>query len=589
MNNTISFIYKNLQKLELELGINTTPFFESYKFMLHELANKCPELQDFAINHWPGDARIFMKDYIEYRLNNTKLVKLPFMIIGIDCWKLVFEYLDSNEIGSFLSTSISLLKFINNNKVRYNYKINKKYERFDNLFPSISIKDYNELSKFKYTPIADINDTELTIDMLISDFKTLILNNYNKNIYNLPHKLEYLYLGFGFGILFERPIQIIKLPSSLVYLEFGNCFNQPINNIVFPKSLKYLIFGVDFNQDISVLANTSITHLVLDSSFNQPIEKIKLPATLIYLKFGFYFNRPVDNLKLPSSLEFLIFGSHFNEPIYNLKLPSSLKVLNFGCYFNQSVQYFKLPISLTHLMFGLKFNQPLHNFYFSPLLSHLEFYGDFNQSIVHCDFPDTLKYLSFGFDFDKSIINLPKKLEYLQLGFNYKQSFNNVILPNTLHTLKLFNYDDYPENLPSSLKKIIFGRHFNKPIKYLSPLLEHLEFDTKFNQPINNLPETLKYLKFGDNFNQSIHYLPKTLTYLKFGDDFNHPIIVDELLSLEHLEFGHDFNHPIHNLSNTLKYLKFGKNFKYLEMIYSQVPKDIVETSYMLWDGWHGE
>jgi len=110
------------------------------------------------------------------------------------------------------------------------------------------------------------------------------------------------------------------------------------------------------------------------------------------------------------------------------------------------------------------------------------------------------------------------------LNSNYKLD-KNIREPKLANITKITfdNKFNRPVNqLPSTLKVLIFGWKFNKSIDHCLPeSLKKLTLGNNFNQPINKLPKSLKRLQLGWCFNQSVDELPKTLKSLTLGSDFN--------------------------------------------------------------------
>ena len=87
------------------------------------------------------------------------------------------------------------------------------------------------------------------------------------------------------------------------------------------------------------------------------------------------------------------------------------------------------------------------------------------------------------------------------------------------------------ENLPSTIKNLIFGWNFN--------------------QQVDNLPSKIKYLMFGKNFNQLVDNLPNSVKHLILGNEFNMPIdALRECTELEEIILGNNFK--IAAVSNNL-------------------------------------
>jgi hypothetical protein len=119
------------------------------------------------------------------------------------------------------------------------------------------------------------------------------------------------------------------------------------------------------------------------------------------------------------------------------------------------------------------------------------------------------------------------KIELLDCSNNY---FTHIICscsseiskfifePNPIEVIKFPpKFNEPIDNLPNTVKKIIFSRHnskFNCKIDDLPTSLEFLETGYSFNQPINSLPQSVTYLVLGKKFSQSLDNLPVRLKYI---------------------------------------------------------------------------
>lgn len=79
-------------------------------------------------------------------------------------------------------------------------------------------------------------------------------------------------------------------------------------------------------------------------------------------------------------------------------------------------------------------------------------------------------------------------------------------------------------NIPNSIRVIIFTYCFNKLTDNLPEHITNITFGNIFNQLVNNLPNSILFLTFGDNFNQSVDKLPNSIIKIQFGINFKQPI-----------------------------------------------------------------
>lgn len=149
---------------------------------------------------------------------------------------------------------------------------------------------------------------------------------------------------------------------------------------------------------------------------------------------------------------------------------------------------------------------------FPPNLFEIKFADNFNNYITNLVFPDSLRYIIFGKYYNKPVLNLPNKLIYLKFGNYFDQPVNNI-------------------KLPDSLEYLIFGKYFNQKLDKLnlSQNLLFLKFGTWFNKPVNNLkiPNKLNHIIFGESFNKEIDSLInsniKKLEFPGYLDDMGYP------------------------------------------------------------------
>ena len=213
-----------------------------------------------------------------------------------------------------------------------------------------------------------------------------------------------------------------------------------------------------------------------------------------------------------------------------------------------------LPLSIRKLTIPNTITSSIDSLSVLPNLTHLIF---------------SSAYHTYG-RFNGRIDNLPSTLTSLTLAKPFDQTLDNLVnLPNLLYLSTGSRFNKPVENLPSSLKTLIFGFHFNQRVDNLPPNLNKLIFDHDFNQPIDNLPVGLNSLVFryywlGSKFNQPISHLPPDLTRIAFGKNFNQDI--DNLLLpliLTHISFGNEFNKSISNLSKcpALRHLTLSEKY----------------------------
>ncbi len=192
--------------------------------------------------------------------------------------------------------------------------------------------------------------------------------------------------------------------------------------------------------------------------------------------------------------------------------------------------------------------------------------------------------------------NIPSNVTYLELNGPHQEPIKPGIIPNTVKTLVLNNYNHALEvgtipygivNLiiggqynimipigviPSSVKIIDLGDIYNHPLPPgVIPIgTKYIYFSENFNQPLeeNSIPNGTIFIMFGYSFNQSLRtsankrIIPKSTLYLSFGNSFDQIInkgdIPDGVISLN-LSFNyiHNISHEV--VPNSVLYLRISK------------------------------
>lgn len=236
--------------------------------------------------------------------------------------------------------------------------------------------------------------------------ETLILDNYNHDIDNLPDTITYLELGE----IFDSHIK--NFPNNLHTLIFGKFFNKQLTN--FPSSLYKIVFGKYYDQPI-----------------------IDFPRELRDVVFGDLFNQCIDSLS--DTVERLVLGDHFNYLVR--KFPDNLIELIFGMNFNQTISHLYFP-NLVKITFGLRFNKELYHVETSKILFVV-------KSKYSSIFSNTLEHIVLGEFFSGILDYLPNSVTHLTIlnkNYNLKTKF-----PTNLQYLKISslikNNYDIPKNV----------------------------------------------------------------------------------------------------------------------------------------------
>jgi hypothetical protein len=183
----------------------------------------------------------------------------------------------------------------------------------------------------------------------------------SQKLKNLPSALEYLRfdgdphlhgvaypkglkeLDLGYSEVFDRSLQWIKLPSTLVRLNLGEQFNHSLAGVQLPITLNSLVLGDSFVQDLSqIIWPPNLTRLHLGDVPNDG-EPINWPAKIDDLKYG-RFRGPMHQAHLPTTLtKLFIRCDYFMRYTTPLRWPSGLKELSMydeEVYIGESLQLF---------------------------------------------------------------------------------------------------------------------------------------------------------------------------------------------------------------------------------------------------------
>ncbi len=161
---------------------------------------------------------------------------------------------------------------------------------------------------------------------------------------------------------------------------------------------------------------------------------------------------------------------------------------------------------------------------------------------------------------------IPSRVNNLYLNKNINIPFGKKIFFNTVKILTFdkkskFNYNIGGVNLPQNIKKISFGKKFNKNIDKLPDSIEVIEFckNARFNLNIKKYPANLKEIYFGDFFNYSIHNMPPNVRIIYFSNNSKFNADIEYPPELEKITFGRAFNKDITPifLCKKLKEIKF--------------------------------
>lgn len=197
--------------------------------------------------------------------------------------------------------------------------------------------------------------------------------------------------------------------------------------------------------------------------------------------------------------------------------------------FNQNIV---LPNYLTNLIFGFSYNRPI----LSPLsefLVSLIFGEEFNQFV---ELPNKLIQLAFGNSFNQCV-TLPMSLTHLTLGHNFSQPIDLSILKIEYLTINS-NNTYLIENLPNSLKSIIFDKNFVQPIYRFPVKIKSIAFlHDNYNENLNNLPNSIEKIELSKNYQKQIFNIPNNLKSIKCSHNYKYIDYFQMYKSANNLKF----------------------------------------------------
>jgi len=193
--------------------------------------------------------------------------------------------------------------------------------------------------------------------------------------------------------------------------------------------------------------------------------------------------------------------------IYNddiVKLPNSLEILK--CKINVRTSNLESIASQMRIynLNGYKFPDNIKQ------LDVIWYTSNYQDQII---FPSNLETLKIKISKPITFTHLPNTIKILDLSADCRIYYEK--LPDSLEVIYLddeFNRSTDIFSNCKNLKKISFGKNFNKSIKFLPDSVQEIELGTSFCQKIAKIPSSLKSIKF----------CKKHATYYKFAKDFPH-------------------------------------------------------------------
>ena len=253
-------------------------------------------------------------------------------------------------------------------------------------------------------------------------------------------------------------------------------------------------------------------------------------------------------------------GKKYNHEKNKIIVENDAKVFYFDT--NTKIKKENIP-DVDKLIFCDEYNHKINANIISPQTKEIIFGSAFDKTIVKNGLSENLEILEFGCDFNQNLIVSTSP------GVNIEKYV--CVLPSKLKSLKLghhYNREIREDSLPSSLEKLIFGKTFNKNIKYYPSNLKHLEFGSGYQHVFKQgqLPNTLTHLILDEYYNQEFKkgVLPVSLEHLKIGHTFNREfkteILPNKLITLE---LGNSYNQEfkLGILPQSLKVLCVGDDY----------------------------
>lgn len=233
------------------------------------------------------------------------------------------------------------------------------------------------------------------------------------------------------------------------------------NNIIFIfqeecSSTTYLEQTILNEESLEIILQKTGIKTIDFSNINEPYDGFEsiistYPVKKLETDYIIYND---DIVKLPNSLEIL--KCNINVRTSNLestKFPDNIKHLDVIWYTSNYQDQIIFPLNLETLK--IKISKPIT----------LE------------NFPNTLKILDLSADCRIYYEKLPESLEIIYLDDEFSRSTD--VFSNC-----------------KNLKKISFGKNFNKSIKFLPDSVEEIELGSSFSQKIAKVPSSLKSIKF---------------------------------------------------------------------------------------------
>lgn len=201
----------------------------------------------------------------------------------------------------------------------------------------------------------------------------------------------------------------------------------------------------------------------------------------------------------------------------------------------------------------------------------------------------------FNQNIDKKIIQVI--IQYSVENIYFKNNYDKESKYNDKSSYNISNFDAYIDDLPISIKTIVFSDKFNNYLDNLPDSITSLTFGPKYFQPLDNLPNSLTTLKLYCKITASELYdLPNSIIELTlFNNEYtNYEYIPDTVKSLTILsdckinKFPNSIrqlhlfaNVLFDELPDTITYLTIGKEFK---RKFNKYPKELKEIKkYNLW------
>lgn len=374
---------------------------------------------------------------------------------------------------------------------------------------------------------------------------------------DLPDTLTHLEFGDGF----EEVLDENAIPRGVKHLVLGGEWIEPYINAMRPlKNLTHLTLSDMFVTPLSPgdIPDT-IRHLTFGKNYNLQIPEGVFPPRLRSVVFGDKFNQPVV---IQAGVERVVFGKEFRQILDGTNIPESVTHIRLPLGYDLSLD--DVPDTVISIMVGEE--------YIRGGLKILSVYGDgstagsnlmiVQERLLSDRIPESVKEVIFSVPVSSSSSyeheiqpgDIPNSVKNITFLNRYPRPFLEGVLPTGLMKLTLRQDHNYEGSVfPNSLRQLSIGRLPTETIRYPANITS-LEIGAS-ERPLNteDIPRTVKKLVFGISFNQPISpgVLPDGLTHLTVnhgvvGQSFGSRLTEENVpSSITHLELGMSYGYEL--------------------------------------------